>query len=176
MACAGWRAPGRDGACCPMTSAVGGGLSADATLDPRGGVRDDSPRSARGAASSGGARRRADGGDPRLAHAAILGRERRAGRVRRGEAQAGIEGASCRGYARPLPRAACLAADVPARAGRCLACRCRRRRATMWRWRTSIRDTRAHNPPRMRRRMGSSSKSSGCRGRNGASCSCRAAG
>ena len=88
-------------------------------------------------------------GDPGQPHAALLARERRAGGLRRGQAQARLEGASGGGHARPRGGAARHTSRCrrPRRGGPAGGRAFRRRRAAAWRWASSIRATPAPGRP-----------------------------
>ena len=97
-----------------------------------------------------GAGAAADGGGPRQPHAAVHPRERRAGRLRRGQAEEGHQGPPGRGHARPPAGPARHARERrrTGRRSRRWPRRCRRRPARASSWPSSTRATPASGRPR----------------------------
>jgi transposase len=84
----------------PRPASVGGRLPADEEVATGGRLRGDGPRFARTLAPFEGQSFRADGSHTRLSHVEVHSRERLSGRLRRGKAQEGLEGARGGGHFR----------------------------------------------------------------------------
>jgi len=105
-ACATWSRRARPGGGCPTTAAVGDRPPAGAALAGRGRVRGRRGQPACRAAHRRRARAGTQGGGAGQPHAPLHPRKRPPRRLRRGQAQEGVEGAHGGGHAGPPARAA----------------------------------------------------------------------